>query len=305
MELNRTQLTEFVLRGITDRSGLQVPLFLVFFLIYVITMVGNLGLIFLIWKDPHLHTPMYIFLGNLAFADACTSSSVTPKMLMKFSNKNDMISMGECFAQFYFFCLSATAECFILVAMAYDRYVAICNPLLYVVVMSNRLCIQFIGVSYLIGLLHGLLHVGLLFRLTFCSSNVIDHFYCEILPLYRISCTDPSINVLVAFIMAILIQVSTFMSIIVSYVRVLFAILRTKSESGRHKAFSTCSSHLSSVSLFYGTLFIIYVLSGSDTDNYQGKMYSLFYTIIIPLLNPFIYSLRNKEVIGALRKLRE
>ncbi|XP_031220592.1 olfactory receptor 5AC1-like [Mastomys coucha] len=303
MELNRTQLTEFVLRGITDRPELQVPLFLLFFLIYVTTMVGNLGLIFLIWKDPHLHIPMYLFLGNLAFADACTSSSVTPKMLMKFLNKNDMISMGECFAQFYFFCLSATAECFILVAMAYDRYVAICNPLLYLVVMPNRLCIQFISVSYLIGFLHGLLHVGLLFRLTFCSSNVIDHFYCEILPLYTISCTDPSINVLVAFIMAIFIQVSTFMSIIVSYVRVLLAILRTKSERGRNKAFSTCSSHLSSVSLFYGTLFIIYVLSGSDTDNYQGKMYSLFYTIIIPLLNPFIYSLRNKEVIGALRKL--
>ncbi|XP_028616122.1 olfactory receptor 5AC1-like [Grammomys surdaster] len=303
MEGNRTLLTEFILRGITDRPELQVPLFLVFFLIYVTTMVGNLGLIFLIWKDSHLHTPMYLFLGNLAFADACTSSSVTPKMLMKFFNTNDMISMGGCFAQFYFFCLSATAECFLLVAMAYDRYVAICNPLLYLVVMSNRLCIQFISVSYLIGFLHGLLHVGLLFRLTFCSSNIIDHFYCEILPLYTISCTDPSINVLVAFIMAIFIQVSTFMSIIVSYARVLFAVLRTKSEKGRRKAFSTCGSHLLSVSLFYGTLFIIYVLSGSDTDNYQGKMYSLFYTIIIPLLNPFIYSLRNKEVIGAFRKL--
>ncbi|XP_052014659.1 olfactory receptor 5AC1-like [Apodemus sylvaticus] len=303
MELNRTQLTEFVLRGITDRPELQVPLFLVFFFIYVTTMVGNLGLIFLIWKDPHLHTPMYLFLGNLAFADACTSSSVTPKMLMKFLNKSDMISMGECFAQFYFFCLSATAECFILVVMAYDRYVAICNPLLYLVVMSNRRCIQLISVSYLIGFLHGSLHVGLLFRLTFCSSNVIDHFYCDILPLYTISCTDPSINLLVLFIMAIFIQLSTFMSIIVSYAHVLFAILRTKSERGRNKAFSTCSSHLSSVSLFYGTLFIIYVLSGSDTDNSQGKMYSLFYTIIIPLLNPFIYSLRNKEVIGALRKL--
>uniref|UniRef100_A0A8C2LF51 Olfactory receptor n=1 Tax=Cricetulus griseus TaxID=10029 RepID=A0A8C2LF51_CRIGR len=303
MEGNRTLLTEFVLRGITDRPELQVPLFLVFFFIYVITMVGNLGLIFLIWKDTHLHTPMYLFLGNLAFTDACTSSSVTPKMIMKFLDKNDMISLGECFSQFYFFCSSATAECFLLVAMAYDRYVAICNPLLYLVVMSNRLCVQFISVSYLIGLLHALLHVGLLFRLTFCSSNVIDHFYCEILPLYTISCTDPSINALVAFLFAIFIQVSTFMSIIVSYIRVLFAILKTKSKKGRSKAFSTCSAHLMSVSLFYGTLFVIYVLSGSDTDNYQGKVYSLFYTVIIPLLNPFIYSLRNKEVLGALRKL--
>ncbi|XP_006981694.2 olfactory receptor 5AC1-like [Peromyscus maniculatus bairdii] len=303
MEGNWTQLTEFVLRGITDRPELQVPLFLVFFFIYVTTMVGNLGLIFLIWKDPHLHTPMYLFLGNLAFADACTSSSVTPKILIKFLNKNDMISLGECFSQFYFFCSSATAECFLLVAMAYDRYAAICNPLLYLVVMSNRLCVQFISVSYLIGLLHALLHVGLLFRLTFCSSNIIDHFYCEIFPLYTISCTDPSINALVAFIFAIFIQVSTFMSIIVSYIRVLFAILKKRSEKGRSKAFYTCSAHLASVSLFYGTLFFIYVLSGSDTDNYQGKMYSLFYTVIIPLLNPFIYSLRNKEVLDALRKL--
>ncbi|XP_040606230.1 olfactory receptor 5AC1-like [Mesocricetus auratus] len=302
MEGNWTLLTEFVLRGITDRPDLQVPLFLVFFLIYVTTMVGNLGLIFLIWKDPHLHTPMYVFLGNLAFTDACTSSSVTPKMIMKFLDKNDMISLGECFSQFYFFCSSATAECFLLVAMAYDRYVAICDPLLYLVVMSNRLCVQFISVSYLIGLLHALLHVGLLFRLTFCSSNIIDHFYCEILPLYTISCTDPSINALVAFLFAIFIQVSTFVSIIVSYLRVLFAILKTKSKKGRSKAFSTCSAHLMSVFLFYGTLFVIYVLSGSDTDNYQGKVYSLFYTVIIPLLNPFIYSLRNKEVLGALRK---
>ncbi|XP_038202057.1 olfactory receptor 5AC1-like [Arvicola amphibius] len=303
MEGNRTLLTEFVLRGITDRPELQVPLFLVFFFIYVITMVGNLGLIFLILKDPHLHTPMYIFLGNLAFADACTSSSVTPKMLMKFLNKNDMISLGECFSQFYFFCSSATAECYLLVAMAYDRYVAICNPLHYVVVMSKRLCVQFIIVSYLIGLLHALLYVGMLFRLTFCSSNIIDHFFCDLIPLYTISCTDPFINALLLFIFAVFIQLSTFMSIIISYIRVLLAILKTKSEKGRSKAFSTCSAHLVSVSLFYGTLFVIYVLSGSDTENYQGKLYSLFYTIIIPLLNPFIYSLRNKEVLGALRKL--
>ncbi|XP_057621612.1 olfactory receptor 5AC1-like [Chionomys nivalis] len=303
MEQNSTLLTEFVLRGITDRSELQVPLFLVFFFIYVITMVGNLGLIFLICNDPHLHIPMCFFLGNLAFADACTSSSVTPKMLMKFLNTNDIISLAECFSQFYFFCSSATAESCLLVAMAYDCYVAICNPLHYVVVMSKRLCVQFICVSYLIGLLHALLHVGLLFRLTFCSSNKIDHFYCEILLLYTISCTDPSINALVAFIFAFSIQLSTFMSIITSYIRVLFAILKTKSEKGRRKAFSTCSAHLVSVSLFYGTLFVIYVLSGSDTDSYQGKIYSLFYTIFIPLLNPFIYSLRSKEVLDALRKL--
>ncbi|XP_057621261.1 olfactory receptor 5AC1-like [Chionomys nivalis] len=303
MEVNRTLLTEFVLRGITDCPELQVPLFLVFFFIYVITMVGNLGLIFLIWKDPHLHTPMYFFLGSLAFADACTSSSVTPRMLVNILDHGRMISLFECMAQYCAFGFSATTECFLLVMMAYDRYVAICNPLFYLVVMSNRVCTCLIGLSYTIGFLHPLVHVGLLFRLTFCKSNIIDHFYCEILPLYTLSCTDPSINALVVFIFAAVIQAITFMSIMVSYVHLLFSILKTKSERGRHKAFSTCSAHLLSVSLFYGTLFFMYVSPGSGPSKYKNKMYSLFYTIVIPLLNPFIYSLRNKEVLGALKNL--
>ncbi|XP_050004972.1 olfactory receptor 5AC1-like [Alexandromys fortis] len=303
MNGNWTHLTVFVLRGITDRPELQVPLFLVFFLIYVITMVGNLGLIFLIWKDPHLHTPMYLFLRNLAFTDAFISSSVTPKMLMKFLNRNDMISLGECFAQFYFFCYSVTSEIFLLVAMAYDRYVAICNPLLYLVVMSKRLCTVLISMSYVIGFVNAGLNVGLLFRLTFCKSNVIDHFYCEILPLYTISCTDPSLNALVTFIIANSVQISTSVTIVVSYARVLFAVLNMKSKSGRQKAFFTCSAHLLSVSLFYGTLLFMYVSPGSGPGKTQDKMYSLFYTVVIPLLNPFIYSLRNKEVLGALKKV--
>ncbi|XP_032755250.1 olfactory receptor 5AC1-like [Rattus rattus] len=302
MEVNSTLLTEFVLRGITDRPELQVPLFLVFFLIYVTTMVGNLGLIFLIWKDPHLHTPMYLFLGNLAFADACISTTVTPKMLMKTLNKNDMISVGECFAQYYFFCISATTEIFLLVAMAYDRYVAICNPLLYLVVMSKRLCTVLISMSYIIGFVNCGLNIGLLFRLTFCKSNVIDHFYCEILQLYTISCTDASLNSLVVFICASSIQISTSVTIVVSYARVLFAVLNMKSKKGRRKAFLTCSAHLLSVSLFYGTLLFMYVSPGSGSGKQKDKIYSLFYTVVIPLLNPFIYSLRNKEVLGALKK---
>ncbi|XP_012879584.1 PREDICTED: olfactory receptor 5AC1-like [Dipodomys ordii] len=303
MEANQTLVTEFFLKGVTERPELRVPLFLVFFFIYVITMVGNLGLMLLIWKDSHLHTPMYYFLGSLAFADACTSSSVTPKMLMNLLTRNHMIFRLECFFQYYFFCYSATSEILLLMMMAYDRYVAICNPLLYLVVMSNRRCTWMISVCYVIGFLHPLIHVGLLFRLTFCKSNVIDHFYCEILPLFTISCTDPSINALVAFVFATVIQEFSFISIIISYTRVLFAILKKRSESGRSKAFSTCSAHLLSVTLFFGTLFFMYVRPGTGPDKYQDKMYSLFYTIIIPLLNPFIYSLRNKEVLGALSKV--
>ncbi|XP_055994678.1 olfactory receptor 5AC1-like [Sorex fumeus] len=303
METNKTQVTEFVLTGLTDIPQLRVPLFLVFLIIYLITIVGNMGLIFLIWKDPHLHTPMYTFLGGLAFADACTSSSVIPRMLVNILDKSQMISLSECMAQYYFFGSSATTECFLLVVMAYDRYAAICNPLLYPVMMSNRVCTWLISVSYVIGFLHPIVHVGLLFRLTFCRSNIIHHFYCEILSLFTISCTDPSINAFVIFIFSASIQAFTFMTILISYTRVLFAILRKKSEKGRSKAFSTCSAHLLSVFLFYGTLFFMYVRPGSGPDQYQDKMYSLFYTIIIPLLNPFIYSLRNKEVLGALRKL--
>uniref|UniRef100_A0A8C0P723 G-protein coupled receptors family 1 profile domain-containing protein n=1 Tax=Canis lupus familiaris TaxID=9615 RepID=A0A8C0P723_CANLF len=303
MKANKTQVTEFVLTGLTDRSGLQVPLFLVFLIIYLTTMVGNLALIFLIWKDPHLHTPMYLFLGSLAFADACSSSSVTPKMLMNFLSKNHMISHFECITQFYF-CFRCHHRVF---PPGSDGLrtttVALCNPLRFPVVMSNRLCAWLISLSYVIGFLHPTIHVGLLFRLTFCRSNILHHFYCEILPLYTISCTNPSINALVLFIFAAFIQAFTFMTIIVSYTWVLFAILKKKSEKGRSKAFSMCSAHLLSVSLFYGTLFFMYVRPGSGPDQYQDKMYSLFYTIIIPLLNPFIYSPRNREFLGALRKI--
>ncbi|XP_016075945.1 PREDICTED: olfactory receptor 5AC2 [Miniopterus natalensis] len=302
-EGNKTLVTEFVLTGLTERPWLQVLLFLVFLVTYLTTMVGNLGLMALIWKDAHLHTPMYLFLGGLAFADACTSTSVTPRMLVNFLDRTVTISLAECITQFYFFASSATTECFLLVVMAYDRYVAICNPLLYPVVMSNRQCTKLISISYIIGFLHPLIHVSLLLRLTFCRSNIIHYFYCEILQLFKISCKDPSINALMILIFAVFIQISTLMAIVMSYSRVLFDILKKKSEKGKSKAFSTCSAHLLSVLLYYGTLICMYVRPASGLAEDQDRMYSLFYTIIIPLLNPFIYSLRNKEVIDALRRV--
>ncbi|XP_014650435.1 PREDICTED: olfactory receptor 5AC2-like [Ceratotherium simum simum] len=302
-EGNKTLVTEFVLTGLTECPGLQVPLFLVFLVTYLTTMGGNLGLMALIWKDARLHRPMYLFLGGLAFADACTSTSVTPRMLVSFLDKSQTMSLVKCITQFYFFASSATTECLLLVVMAYDRYVAICNPLLYPVVMSNRFYTWLISVSYVIGFLHPLIHVSLSLRLTFCRSNMVHYFYCEILQLFKISCKDPSVNALMIFIFAAFIQISTLMTIIISYTRVLFDILKKKSEKGRSKAFSTCSAHLLSVSLYYGTLIFMYVRPASGLAEDQDKMYSLFYTIIIPLLNPFIYSLRNKEVIGALRRV--
>ncbi|XP_003341845.1 olfactory receptor 5AC1-like [Monodelphis domestica] len=303
MEENMTLVTEFVLTGLTDRPEVQLVLFPIFLVIYVTTMVGNIGLVVLVWMDSHLHTPMYILLSSLAFADAWTSSSVTPKMLMNFLSQDKSISISECMAQFYFFGASVTAELFLLTVMAYDRYAAICKPLLYPVRMSNRLCSQLVIASYTLGLLHLMIHVVLLFRLTFCQPNIIHHFYCELFPLLKVSCIDPFLNSLVAFIFSLFIQSFTLMTILVSYTFVFLAILRIKSENGRSKAFSTCSAHLLSVSLFFGTLLIMYVCPGSGVAKDQDIMFSLFYTIIIPLLNPFIYSLRNKEVLGSLRKV--
>ncbi|XP_012378522.1 olfactory receptor 5H8-like [Dasypus novemcinctus] len=300
---NATLLTEFVLTGLTDQPEWQVPLFLIFLVVYLSTMVGNIGLISLIWNDPHLHTPMYLFLGCLAFVDAWLSSTVTPKMLVSFLSKSKMISLSECMIQFFSFAISVTTECFLLATMAYDRYLAICNPLLYPVIMTNRLCTRLSVCSFVGGLLHALIHEGFLFRLTFCKSNIIHHFYCDIIPLFKISCTDASINFLVVFIFSGSIQVFTILTVLFSYTSVLFTILKRKSVKGIRKAFSTCGAHLLSVSLYYGPLLFMYVHPRSSQGDDQDMMDSLFYTVIIPFLNPIIYSLRNKKVIDSLGKV--
>ncbi|XP_008832434.1 olfactory receptor 186 [Nannospalax galili] len=300
---NATLLTEFVLTGLTDHPGLQVPLFLLFLMIYLITIVGNLGLIALIWTNPHLHIPMYFFLGSLAFVDSWISSTVTPNMLVNLLSKSKMISLSECMIQFFAFAFGGTTECFLLGAMAYDRYVAICKPLLYPVIMTNRLCIRLLVLVFVGGCLHSLFHVVFLFRLTFCNSNIIHHFYCDIIPLYNISCTDPTLNLLLVFILSGSIQVFTIMTVLVSYTLVLFTILKRKSVQGIRKAFSTCGAHLLSVSLYYGPLLFMYVLPASQQSDDRGMMDSLFYTVIIPVLNPVIYSLRNKQVTDSLKKI--
>ena len=296
-------VTEFILTGLTYQPEGQIPLFFLFLVIYLLTIMGNLGLIALICNDPHLHIPMYLFLGSLAFVDAWISSTVTPKMLVNFLAKRKMISLSECITQLFSFAFSATTECFLLATMAFDRYVAICKPLLYSVIMTNRLCIRLSVLSFVGGLIHSIIHIGFLFRLTFCKSNIIHHFYCDIMPLFKISCTDPSINVLMVFIFSGSIQVFTILTVLISYILVLFTILKNKSIQGIRKAFSTCGAHLLSVSLYYGPLLFRYVHPGSAQTDAQDMMDSLFYTVIIPLLNPIIYSLRNKKVIDSLMKI--
>ncbi|XP_040836774.1 olfactory receptor 5H8-like [Ochotona curzoniae] len=299
---NVTFLTEFVLTGLIYEAQWKIPLFLGFLLTYLLTITGNLALIAVIWSDPHLHIPMYLFLGCLAFVDAWLSSTVAPKMLVHLLADSKMISFSECMTQFFSFAVSATTECFLLASMAYDRYAAICKPLLYPVIMNNGLCIRLLVLSFVGGIVHALIHESFLLRLTFCHSNIIYHFYCDVIPLLKISCTDPSINILMLFIFSGSIQVFTIATVLVSYTLILFTILKKKSEKGMRKAFSTCGAHLLSVSLYYGPLLFMYVRPTSSTADDQDMIASLLYTVIIPLLNPMIYSLRNKKVIDSLSK---
>ncbi|XP_027437596.1 olfactory receptor 5K1 [Zalophus californianus] len=301
-EENHTMKSEFFLTGFTDHPELKSLLLVVFFAIYLITMVGNLGLVILISKEHHLHTPMYMFLGNLAIVDSCCACAITPKMLGNFFSENRMVSLYECMAQFYFLCTVETTSCFLLAAMAYDHYVAICSPLQYHIMMSKKLCIQMTTGAFIAGNLHSMIHVGLLFRLAFCGSNHINHFYCDIFPLYRLSCVDPYVNELVLFIFSGPIQVFTIGSVLISYFHILFTTFKMKSKEGRVKAFSTCASHFLSVSLFYGSLFFMYIRPNLLEEGNRDIPAAILFTIVVTLLNPFIYSLRHKEIITVLRK---
>uniref|UniRef100_A0A8D2D381 Olfactory receptor n=1 Tax=Sciurus vulgaris TaxID=55149 RepID=A0A8D2D381_SCIVU len=303
IKYNHSLTTEFILVGFTDQPDLKALLFVVFSAMYLVTMVGNLGLVALIYMEHRLHTPMYIFLGNLALMDSCCSCAITPKMLENFFSEDRRISLYECMAQFYFLCLAETADCFLLAAMAYDRYVAICRPLQYHTLMSKKLCIQMTTAAYIAGNLHSIVQVGLLLRLTFCGSHQINHFFCDVLPLYRLSCVDPYINELMILILSGFVQTFTITVVLISYFCILFTIFTMKSKEGRGKALSICASHFLSVSIFYGSLLYMYIRPNSFNEGDKDVPVAIFYTLVIPLLNPFIYSLRNKEVINAIKRI--
>ncbi|XP_006868706.1 PREDICTED: olfactory receptor 5K3-like [Chrysochloris asiatica] len=302
-EDNHSLTTEFILIGFTDNPDLKTLLFVVFFAIYLLTMVGNLGLVALIVIECRLHTPMYIFLANLAIMDSCCSCAITPKMLQNFFSEDRMISLHECMVQFYFFCLAETVDCFLLAAMAYDRYVAICNPLKYHTMMSKKLCIQMAIGAFVTANLNPMIHVTLLLRLTFCGSHQINHFFCDVLPLYRLSCVDPYINELMILTLAGSIQIFTITIVLISYLCIIFTIFKMKSKEGRGKAFSTCASHFLSILIFYGSLLFMYIRPTSVKEEDKDIPVAIFYTLVIPLLNPFIYSLRNKQVINAMKRI--
>ncbi|XP_051820962.1 putative olfactory receptor 5AK3 [Antechinus flavipes] len=300
---NGTRVTEFILLGFAVRQELQYILFLVFLLIYMTSLVGNVGMILLIKCDARLHTPMYFFLQNLAFVDLCYTSAITPKMLVNFLVSDKSISYSGCVTQLYVYGVFATVECYLLAAMAVDRYVAICNPLRYPIVMSQRACIQLATGSYVMGSLNATTHTGFLFSLSFCNSNIINHFFCDVPPILALSCSNINVNVMLLIIFVGFNLVSTLLVVFLSYIYILAAILRMPSAAGRHKAFSTCASHMTAVTIFYGTLSYMYLQPSSSESQENDKVASVFYGIVIPMLNPLIYSLRNKEVKEAVKML--
>ncbi|XP_012884499.1 PREDICTED: olfactory receptor 8K3-like [Dipodomys ordii] len=300
---NLTVLREFILMGVTDRPELQAPLFTLFLLIYVVSVVGNLGMIVLTMVDSRLQTPMYFFLRHLAFTDLGYSTTVGPKMLVNFVVDQNIISYNFCAIQLAFFLVFIISELFILSAMSYDRYVAICKPLLYTIIMSQSVCHMLVAIPYLYCTFVSLLVTIKIFTLSFCGYNVISHFYCDSLPLLSLLCSDTQEIELIILILAAFDLISSLLIVLVSYLLILVAILRIQSAEGRRKAFSTCGSHLTVVIVFYGTLIFMYVQPKSTHSVDTEKVASLFYTLIIPMLNPLIYSLRNKDVKNALQRI--
>ncbi|KAM5224009.1 olfactory receptor 8K3-like [Hipposideros larvatus] len=300
---NLTVFNEFILVGITDRTELQAPLFGLFLVIYAVSVVGNLGIVILTTMDSRLQTPMYFFLRHLAFTDLGYSTAVGPKMLVNLITNQNSISYNCCAAQLAFIILFIDNEVFILSAMAYDRYLAICNPLLYTVVMSKRVCQLLVAVPYLYSTFVCLLVTVKIFNLPFCECNVISHFYCDTLPLLTLLCSSTREIELIILIFSASNLVSSLLVLLVSYTLILLAILRMNSAEGRRKAFSTCGSHLTVVVVLYATLTFMYVQPKSSHSFDTDKMASVFYMLIIPMLNPMIYSLRNKEVKGALHRI--
>ncbi|XP_061230985.1 olfactory receptor 5J3-like [Neopsephotus bourkii] len=301
-EGNHTTVTHFILLGLTSEPKLLTPLFVIFFVIYLITLTGNLGLMALIKTSPPLHTPMYFFLCNLSVVDLCYSSVFAPKLLLGFLVENKTISYPACFLQHFFFLMFVTTEVFLLAVMAYDRYVAICNPLLYTVSMPQGLCVQLVAASYMGGILNSLIQTCCLLLLPFCGPNTINHYFCDTNPLLKLSCSDSHLNELLLVILNGTISMSVLVLIITSYVYILLSILRIRSAEGRHKAFSTCASHLLAVTLFYVPAGLSHMQSASKYSLETEKVTAVFYTLIVPMLNPLIYSLRNKDVKDALRK---
>ncbi|XP_051003067.1 olfactory receptor 9I1-like [Acomys russatus] len=300
---NVTAVNEFILIGFSDHPNWEIPLFLVFLGFYLVTILGNLGMVILIQVDVQLHTPMYFFLSHLSMLDACYASVITPQILATLATGKTVISYSHCAAQFFFFTICAGTECFLLSVMAYDRYVAISNPLLYTVTMSSRRCWSLLVTAYICGVSGAILRTTCTFSLSFCENNQINFFFCDLPPLLKLACSDTTNAEIIIVFFGNFVILANALVILISYLLIIKAVMRMKSSGGRTKTFSTCLSHLTAVALLFGTLIFMYIRSGSRKSLEEDKVVSVFYTVVIPMLNPIIYSLRNKDVKAAFRKV--
>ncbi|XP_006147486.1 olfactory receptor 5AN1 [Tupaia chinensis] len=304
-EGNITEITYFILLGFSDFPRIIAVLFILFLGIYITTLTWNLGLIVLIRMDSHLHTPMYFFLSNLSFIDTCYVTSTVPKMLSNFFQEQQTITFVGCVVQYFVFSVMGLSEACLMTAMAYARYAAICNPLLYSSIMSPTLCAWMVLGSYTAGLTASLSQICALFQLHFCGPNVIRHFFCDMPQLLILSCTDTLFAQVLTAILTMIFGITNALVIMISYGYIVISIMKITSAKGRSKAFNTCASHLTAVSLFYTSGMFVYLSSSSGGSSSFDRFASVFYTVIIPMLNPLIYSLRNKEIKDALKRLQK
>ncbi|XP_069083457.1 olfactory receptor 8U3-like [Pleurodeles waltl] len=300
---NSTVLTEFLLSGLTDVPELEILLFLIFFTVYIITIAGNGGIILLITSDPCLHVPMYFFISHLAFIDLFYSSTITPKMLADLVAEKKSISVPGCFTQLSSFSLFATSESNLLALMAFDRYAAICIPLRYPLIMAKNVCLWSVVGVYVASLASCVINTGYMSVLSFCGPSVIRHFFCDFLALLRLSCTDTWSNEMLLFASSALFTMCAISIILFSYSSIVCAVFKIQSITGRSKVISTCGSHFLCVVIFYGTLLYMYLRPNSSHSQEKDFVSSVFYAVVIPMLNPLIYSLRNKSMKNALKKM--
>ncbi|XP_039080902.1 olfactory receptor 5D13-like [Hyaena hyaena] len=300
---NQSSVVTFILLGFSEYPELQMPLFLLFLTIYTVTVLGNLGMIVIIMVNPRLHTPMYFYLSHLSLVDFCYSTVVTPKLLENLVVEDRTISFTGCIMQFFFACIFVVTETFMLAVMAYDLFVAVCNPLLYTVVMSQKLCSLLVGASYSWSIACSLTYTYFLLTLSFCGTNFINNFVCEHAAIVSVSCSDPYISQRIILVSATFNEISSLMIILTSYVFIFITVMKMPSTGGRHKAFSTCASHLTAITIFHGTILFLYCVPNSKSSWLMVKVASVFYTVVIPMLNPLIYSLRNKDVKETVKKL--
>ncbi|KAM5317676.1 olfactory receptor 9Q2-like [Glossophaga mutica] len=299
---HHTLVTEFLLTAFTEHPEWGLPLFLVFLSFYLVTLLGNAGMVVLIHKDRRLHTPMYFFLGHLSFVDMCYSSAIVPQLLAVLLDHGSAVSQARCAAQFFLFTFFASIDCYLLAIMAYDRYVAVCQPLLYVTVMTQKARWGLVAGAYGAGFASAFVRTVTAFTLSFCGNNEIDFIFCDLPPLLKLTCGESFTQEVVIIVFAIFVMPACVLVISVSYLFIIVTVMRIPSAGGRAKTFSTCASHFTAVSLFFGTLIFMYLRDNSGQSSAGDRVVSVVYTVVTPMLNPLIYSLRNKEVKAAVRK---